>query len=852
MPESALAARLLTLESFRRELRKATLRSVIDQFPMVTPSETIFAGDVDTNYLLECASILAHSSRGDCQDAAFRIAHFALARQGASTGQRNAAAIVLDVLTNRPALNLAMQREMVAPNFLDNVPPPLLLDALRREVEFTVADPAGGAFATLNRFQMKVYRNIEQAGWISVSAPTSSGKSFILERAVRDAILSRQARYVLYIVPTRALIQEVELDFREKLADITPMPAITSVPRLPAQKSEVPVVFVLTQERLHLLLIEERAFIPDLLIVDEAQKISDGARGVLLEQVIDEVIRRTAAARVVFASPMTSNPDILLEHKPASAEPAVVNSEQVAVNQNLIWVSQVKGKPKNWMMELCGPDETSELGTFPLSHTPSPATKRLPFVAAALGRTGGNIVYVNGAADAEDVARLLADHFRDRESDSELDALADLAQRVIHRKYALAETVPFGVAFHYGNMPLIIRSEIERLFRAGKLTHLVCTSTLVEGVNLPARSIFVRGPQKGVGKPMKEIDFWNLAGRAGRQGKEFQGNIICVDPRNPAVWKTPPPREKRRYVIERSTVNVLNRRSEELVEYVKKGTPRSTRRAYDELESAFVYLLGEQLRYGSLARSPKLQSIDPGIVASLQNACASAYAGVELPAEFLDRNPGVSPLAQQTLLEYFRQKEDIEEVVPVDPTSDDALENYIRIITNTSKYLSGDPIQLSYPRALLVIHWMQGYPLARLIADAWDYWKRKEKKLSTVIRSTLAEIEEFVRFRFAKYSSCYVDVLRFHLGQVNQGDLITGIPPLNIWLEFGTSITTQLSLIGLGLSRTSAIELSKIIADENLQMNAALQRLREIDLEGTNLSPIIVTEVRRVLASQVG
>jgi hypothetical protein len=80
-------------------------------------------------------------------------------------------------------------------------------------------------------------------------------------------------------------------------------------------------------------------------------------------------------------------------------------------------------------------------------------------------------------------------------------------------------------------------------------------------------------------------------------------------------------------------------------------------------------------------------------------------------------------------------------------------------------------------------------------------------------------LSEYARFRFAKYSACYVDVLRFHLTQINRVDLIADIPRLNMWLEFGTSIVTQLPLIGLGLSRTSAIELSRLIPEDNLDMD---------------------------------
>lgn len=813
---------------------------------LAVPSDIIHS-EVDVNYVLECASVLAYSDLGVCQDAALRIAHFVLGRKAATDGQRNAAGIILDVLTNRPALRLAVHRKMIAEDFLDRIPSPLLFDVLRREVESSVSDIVTGELTMLNRFQMEVYRSVEKASWVSVSAPTSSGKSFILERAVRDAIFSGEARHIVYIVPTRALVQEVELDFRERLAAIDPAPVVTSVPQLP-DTGDAPFVLVFTQERLQLLLTDVPTFVPDLVVVDEAQKIAEGARGILLEQVLDEVGRRNPAVRVVFASPMTANPEALLEHGPKNSNRAAILSEQVAVNQNLLWVSQIKGKPTQWSLEACLSDDMALLGTFTLPYRPAPESKRLPFVAAVLGESGGNLVYVKGAAEAENIALLMVDYFRKAQSDDEeLKALADLAGRTIHKNYALVKTVLFGIAFHYGNMPLIIRSEIERLFRIGKLRFLVCTSTLIEGVNLPARSIFVRGPQKGLGKPMNEMDFWNLAGRAGRQGKEFQGNIICVDPRNPNVWKSPPPRKRSRYFIERNTSRVLIQRGEELINYIESGTPRSTSRGYDELESTFVYVLGEYLLWGSLGRSPKLESVNPTFIERLEGACIKAYAAVELPPALLARNPGVSPLAQQGLLEYFRQKSDIAEAVPADPASDDALDSYLSIIGTISKFLSGDALPLTYPRAILVVDWMRGHSLARLIASAWQYWRAREGKLAVVIRRTMTEIEEYARFRFAKYSSCYVDVLKFHLTEIGRSDLLGDIPQLNMWLEFGTSIVTQLSLIGLGLSRTSAIELSRFIADDNLQMDDVREWLRELDVETTSLSPIIVNEVRRVL-----
>src|SRR5690606_29008122 len=54
-----------------------------------------------------------------------------------------------------------------------------------------------------------------------------------------------------------------------------------------------------------------------------------------------------------------------------------------------------------------------------------------------------------------------------------------------------------------------------------------CTSTLLEGVNLPAKNIFILSNAIGLTK-FTDIDFWNLAGRAGRLTQELSGNIICT------------------------------------------------------------------------------------------------------------------------------------------------------------------------------------------------------------------------------------------------------------------------------------------------------------------------------------
>ena len=138
-----------------------------------------------------------------------------------------------------------------------------------------------------------------------------------------------------------------------------------------------------------------------------------------------------------------------------------------------------------------------------------------------------------------------------------------MSKQPFTKTHSLASVLQKGIAFHYGNMPLLVRQEIERLFKENEIIYLVCTSTLLEGVNLPATAVFIRKPTRGKGNPLNENDFWNLAGRAGRWGKEFSGNIVCIEPDS---WEIKPSPTKRKQKIERALDTIKLRRSEELCE----------------------------------------------------------------------------------------------------------------------------------------------------------------------------------------------------------------------------------------------------------------------------------------------
>ena len=118
--------------------------------------------------------------------------------------------------------------------------------------------------------------------------------------------------------------------------------------------------------------------------------------------------------------------------------------------------------------------------------------------------------------------------------------------------------------------------------------------------------------------------------------------------------------------------------------------------------------------------------------------------------------------------------------------------------------------------------------------------------LTAVIREVMDNIETFVRFSFAKDSNCYVDILRYFLELQGRKDLITNITQLNLWLEFGVSEKTHLSLLALGLSRNTVISLSeKYITNTHMSQEESLSWLKQLDLESLDISPIMIEDIKK-------
>lgn len=95
-----------------------------------------------------------------------------------------------------------------------------------------------------------------------------------------------------------------------------------------------------------------------------------------------------------------------------------------------------------------------------------------------------------------------------------------------------------GIAFHHSGLLPLLKEIVEILFAKGYVRVLFCTETFAVGLNMPARTVVFMDLKKPAGgdggwRPLRTDEYIQMAGRAGRRGKDTQGVVIYLPAREP-------------------------------------------------------------------------------------------------------------------------------------------------------------------------------------------------------------------------------------------------------------------------------------------------------------------------------
>lgn len=841
-------------ESLEEVYRRLLMADLAVQLPGAAAAPQPQFGAADARRLLGHASVLSTSSDVSDWAKAYEIVTRLVELSGTELpGLAAAADIVLSRIGNFPGRRLLRRQCFGDEERAPRTSIRLRLERLSREMENTVlvAPAAEGQRVQeviLTEFQWELYAALETTSSVSVSAPTSAGKTFVLGldlvRRLRKAI----GLCVVYVVPTRALMSEVALEIRKLLRRMKTDVPVRTVP-FPVSIESAPrgMVFVLTQERLLSLLHAPgpRQAI-GALIIDEAQNIGDRARGVILQTAIEGVVSRNPAADVHFASPLTANPEFLLNivHRGAMGKPLLHTLSPVS--QNLLIVSQVKGKPRLAEFQLVVGDAAVELGRRDLGFKLRGGVyaQRAQLALAVTRPDESTLLYANEPSDAEELAAELAMRLPLVEPTPEIVELVDFMRTEVHEDYPLIECLRHGVAYHYGYMPAILRARVEELCRTGRVKFVCCTSTLLQGINLPVRHIIIEHPKKGRLSVMERADFLNLAGRAGRLLKEFHGNVWCL---RATEW------EDRSYQGSSLTpiigaVDKVMADGGTLVQRVLESS--ATDREEDYGEAVFGKIYCDYVRgQRSLLDSPWRTDQNEEVLRETERRLQAL--NITLPTALLDANRSIRPDRLQSLYERLRDAPDVTPLLPLRPHTLGANDRMGDIIQTVQETLGGVSNFSHRYYKWLAIQWIYNVPLRAIIESRLEYLSKKGESPSVarVISELLSALEDAVRFRLVKYFMAYNAVLALVLRERGYEELAESLEPLYVFLECGATDSVALGLMGLGLSRSTALALcDQVQFPSDATPEACLARLEATRLEDLKIPALCVREIREMMS----
>lgn len=421
-------------------------------------------------------------------------------------------------------------------------------------------------------YQNKLWREISVGKNVAISAPTSAGKSFIIRRHIVESLL-KKVGIAIYIVPTKALINQISADLKSDLRNEAHVyTAYRSIDEFSKSK-----VFVLTPERCMKLLQDPNFPVPTIVFFDEIHNIEDQSRGLIFENILHRLARRNPEAQFIFAGPYIK--DIVAPINQVSG--LVLVDETTIASPVFQLKAAITFKPKSKTAIYRVFSQTGNIieGEMILRKSLYSKTKNNHGEAVAsflenINKKESFIVFAPRKYSAERWALKIAPIIGMSTpeivegADQRIIDLIGFLEDEIHPEYCLIRALRMGVAFHHAGLPDIARIEVEELYSNGVIRHLVCTSTLLQGVNLPADKLIVINPANDK-TPLTSFEFMNLIGRAGRVSTNLYGEVYCLDVQDDE-WGRTRLNDEEKKVIRPRTISSLEDEVGKLIEYAVK------------------------------------------------------------------------------------------------------------------------------------------------------------------------------------------------------------------------------------------------------------------------------------------
>lgn len=324
---------------------------------------------------------------------------------------------------------------------------------------------------------------------VVLSATTSVGKSMIIDAVVA----SKKYRRIVIIVPTIALIDETRKRLAARFSETYHIITHASQTSTPGARA----IYILTQERA---LSREDLNSIDWFVVDEFYKLD---------------IRADLAGGVDRAVDLN-----LAFQKLASS-----GAKFYLIGPHVDGVQGIASKYQHVFIPSQFSTVALDIEHFNLPRAGEERAEKLKEIVGE--KMGPTLIYCQSPAKCAEVAQLLIDAEARPETAATKDATSWLESEYPD-EWIVVNALKRGIGIHHGNVPRSLQQYMIRAFSDGNLSIVICTSTLIEGINTIAENVIIYDRRVNRSN-IDYFSFRNVAGRAGRMGEWFIGKVFVLE-----------------------------------------------------------------------------------------------------------------------------------------------------------------------------------------------------------------------------------------------------------------------------------------------------------------------------------
>lgn len=262
--------------------------------------------------------------------------------------------------------------------------------------------------------------------------------------------------------------------------------------------------------------------------------------------------------------------------------------------------------------------------------------------------------------------------------------------------HQLRDLLKKGIAFHHSGLLPMLKEIVEILFAKGLIKLLFATETFAVGINMPTKTVvftsFKKHDEHGV-RMLRTDEYIQMAGRAGRRGKDDKGFVYYLPDREPSTL------QEVQQMMTGSQMTVQSRMKfdydfilkagehwKEIAEksYWRQQHRRLVDRERKELEDIEVFLEKTQSKIGSESVSDLYERCE--LELKVKNAVNAAKRDAQRQLEQW-KNKHMGPF-WKTLWELFQEVRTIQEQYHRKKDQLELLESYDREIHQKIEFLS--------------------------------------------------------------------------------------------------------------------------------------------------------------------